>query len=73
MRKRLSNKQNMHREKMVITVIETGKKYLELKTKTIELAVRMFDYYTFLLAEGFYFDSKKVQKGNEAYMLLDDK
>lgn len=75
LRMRLTPKQHTTREKLVILMVETGRKFLELKSKTIELAIRIFDYFTFLMAEGYYFDpaTRKVPKGNEPYMLLDDK
>lgn len=48
---------------------------MELRTKTIELGIRVYDYFTLLLSEGYYFDpiSKTVQQGKDTYNLLDHK
>lgn len=75
LRMKLTTKQHNTREKLVVMMVETGRQFLELKSKTIELAIRIFDYFTLLLAEGYYFDpaTKRVPKGNEPYMLLDNK
>lgn len=72
---RLTTDQYTTRERMLLYMIEVGRKGLKLmKSKTIELAIRMFDYFTLLLAEGYYFDNtnNKVVKGHQHYILLED-
>lgn len=49
---KLTAKQASMREKLVAALLENGKRYLELKERTVEGAIRLFDLYCARMAEG---------------------
>jgi hypothetical protein len=70
---KLNAKQALQREKMVGNLLESGKRFLELRDKTIELTIRMMDLYCMRMLEGATFDGKCVKKAEKGRWVLEKK
>jgi hypothetical protein len=49
---KLSPRNHHTRETLVSVLIEGGRRFLELRAKTIELAIRLFDLYCYQYEQG---------------------
>ena len=70
---KLNAKQALQREKIVGNLLESGKRFLELKDKTIELTIRIVDLYCMRMLEGTAFDGKCVKKTEKGRWVLEKK
>jgi hypothetical protein len=70
---KLTHKQASTREKLVATMLESGRRYLELRDKTVEMAIRLFDLYCLRLAEGVVFEEGKLGRLEKGRNLLERK
>jgi hypothetical protein len=70
---KLTTKQVTQREKLVGTLLEYGKRFLELRDKTVELAIRLLDYYCMRLLEGVTWDGKRVGRAEKGRWALERK
>lgn len=61
------------REKLVGTLLLTGKQMLQLKAVTVELAIRLLDYYCRRMLEGATFDGRRVGQVDKGRWLLERK
>lgn len=70
---RLTGKQMAYREKLVGILLVTGKQMLQLKAATVELAVRLLDYYCRRMLEGATFDGRRVGRADKGRWVLERK
>lgn len=68
---RLTGKQAGQRERLVGTLLVTGRQMLQLKGATVELAIRLMDYYCRRMLEGATFDGRKVGQTEKGRWVLE--